>query len=70
MEYNFLDSSVDTENINLPEAGCINKFLLKNNYAEIIKAADFFSGNGRFFLSMRYIIVTEFVVTNPSRFFK
>ena len=45
MEYNFLDSSVDTENINLPEAGCINKFLLKNNYAEIIKAVDFFNSD-------------------------
>lgn len=41
MEYKFLDSSFDTDNINLPESGCINKFLLKNNYAEIVKAVEF-----------------------------
>ncbi len=43
MDYNFLNSSFDTENVNLPESGCINKFLLKNNYAEIVKAVEFLS---------------------------
>ncbi len=43
MDYNFLNISFDTENVNLPESGCINKFLLKNNYAEIVKAVEFLS---------------------------
>lgn len=43
MDYNFLDSFIDTENLNLPESRLINRFLLKNNYAEIIKALDFFN---------------------------
>lgn len=41
MDYTFLNSSFDTDNINLPESNCINKFLLKNNYAEIVKAVEF-----------------------------
>lgn len=43
MDYSFLNSSFDIENINLPESECINKFLLKNNYAEIMKAVEFLS---------------------------
>lgn len=45
MDYNFLNSSFDTENINLPDSGCINSFLLKNNRTEIIKALDFLSSD-------------------------
>ena len=47
MEYNFLSSDVDIENISLPESEKINSFLLKNNYADIIKAVDFFSTEGK-----------------------
>lgn len=48
MDYNFLDSSVDIENINLPEVEGVNKFLVKNNYPEITKALDFFNSDGAF----------------------
>lgn len=41
MDYKFLDSAVDIENIILPESEKINPFLLKNNYADIIKGIDF-----------------------------
>jgi len=43
MDYSFLNSSFDTDNFNLPDSGCINSFLLKNNYAEIVKAVEFLS---------------------------
>ncbi len=48
MDYEFFDSSIDTENLNLPESPSINSFVLKNNYAEIIKALDFFKSNDKF----------------------
>ena len=48
MDYNFLDSSVDKDDIVLPESDKINPFLLKNNYADIIKAVDFFSEDAQF----------------------
>lgn len=48
MDYNFLESSVDIENLNLPESGNINSFLLKNDYAEITKAVDFLASEDRF----------------------
>ena len=41
MNYNFLDKSIDKENIILPESSKINSFLKKNNYAELIKGIDF-----------------------------
>ncbi len=48
MDYNFLDSAVDVENINLQESVNINKFLLKNNYAEIVKALEFLTSGDTF----------------------
>ncbi len=48
MDYNFLDSSVDIENLNLPESGSINPFLLKNSYAEMTKAIDFLNSEYTF----------------------
>ena len=45
MDYKFLDSSVDEENIILPDSDKINPFLLKNNYAELIKAVDFIASD-------------------------
>mgnify|MGYP004662966817 FL=1 len=48
MDYKYLDSSINIENVNLQESPCINKFLLRNNYAEVIKAIDFFNTNGKF----------------------
>lgn len=45
MDYNFLDSSIDIENIILPPSDKINPFLLKNNYADIIKAVDFLASD-------------------------
>ena len=47
MDYKYLDSSINIENVNLQESPCINKFLLRNNYAEVIKAIDFFNTNGK-----------------------
>ena len=41
MDSKFLDSSIDKENIVLPDSDSINPFLKRNNYAEIIKAVDF-----------------------------
>ena len=46
MDYNFLDSSVDIDN--LQPSGSMNPFLLKNNYAEITKAVDFLDSNDSF----------------------
>ena len=48
MDYNFLDSSIDIENLNLPDSGNINSFLLKNNYADIIKAIEFIAAKDSF----------------------
>lgn len=45
MGYKFLDSSIDAEDIILPESGKINPFLKKSNYAEIIKAIDFIASD-------------------------
>lgn len=47
MEYKFLNNEVDIENIVLPTSDKINSFLLKNNYADIIKAVDFFATDGK-----------------------
>ncbi len=48
MDYHFLDSFIDTENVNLPQSGSINPFLWKNNYAEITKALDFLNSKDTF----------------------
>ena len=40
MNYEFLNSSIEKDNIILPNSDKINSFLLKNNYSEIIKAVD------------------------------
>ena len=41
MNYQYLNSSIEKDNIILPNSDKINPFLLKNNYAEIIKGVDF-----------------------------
>ena len=41
MDYKFLSSKIDADNINLQENNCINKFVFQNNYAEILKAVEF-----------------------------
>ena len=48
MEYEFLDHSIEKDNIVLPNSDKINPFLLKNNYADIIKAIDFISSDEKF----------------------
>ena len=48
MEYNFLDSSVDRENLTLPNSDKINEFLLKNNSAEIVKSIEFLGAEEKF----------------------
>ena len=48
MDYEFLNSSIDREKIILPDSDKINPFLLKNNYAEIIKAVDFLASEEKF----------------------
>lgn len=48
MEYEFLDHSIEKDNIILPNSDKINPFLLKNNYADIIKAIDFISSDEKF----------------------
>lgn len=48
MSYNFLEDSVDIENIVLPDSDKINPFLLKNHYTEIIKAVDFLNSKDTF----------------------
>ena len=41
MEYEFFDSSIERENIILPNSDKISPFLLKNNHSEILKAVEF-----------------------------
>lgn len=48
MDFNFLDSSIDKENIILPNSDKINPFLLKNNHTEIIQAVDFLASKEKF----------------------
>lgn len=48
MEYEFLDSSIEKDNIILPNSDKINPLLLKNNYADIIKALDFIASEEKF----------------------
>lgn len=46
MDYKFLDN-INTEELKLPETLKINNFLLKNHYAEAVKAIDFFAADGK-----------------------
>ena len=46
MEYKFLDN-INTEEFELPESPKINKFLLKNDFAEILKVLNFFNSEGK-----------------------
>ncbi len=48
MKYEFLNSSIEKDNIILPNSDKINPFLLKNNYSEIIKAVDFIASEEKF----------------------
>ncbi len=43
MKYEFLNKDIDIDNIKLPASEKINPYLLKNSYAELIKAVDFLS---------------------------
>ena len=45
MDYNFIDSNISLDDINLPNSKCINNFILKNNHSEIIKILDFLSSD-------------------------
>ena len=45
MDYEFINSSIDKDNIILPNSDKIDPFLLRNNYADIIKAVDFIGTN-------------------------
>ena len=45
MKYDFLNKTIQTDNIILPNSGKINSFLLKNNYEEILKAIDFITND-------------------------
>ena len=46
MEYKFLEN-VNTDELNLPETLKINHYLLKNHYADVVKAMDFFASDGK-----------------------
>ena len=48
MDYEFLDSSIDRENLVLPNSDKINTFLLQNNREDILKALDFIASEGKF----------------------
>ena len=48
MSYDFLDRSVNINNLILPNSDKINTFLLKNNDAEITKAIDFIASDETF----------------------
>lgn len=48
MEYQFLDNSLEVNNLILPESDKINPFLLKNNHEEIEKAINFIASDEKF----------------------
>ncbi len=48
MEYKFLDNTINTEDIVLPESDRINKYLLKNHYSEAVKGLDFLASEDKF----------------------
>ena len=47
MEYKFIDD-INTEEINISATQTINKFLLKNHFADAVKMLDFFASEGKF----------------------
>ena len=48
MDYEFLDKSIEQDNIILPNSDKINPFLLRNNHAEVVKAVDFIHSKEKF----------------------
>ena len=48
MDYEYLNSSIERNNIILPNSDKINPFLLKNNQSEIIKGVDFIASKEKF----------------------
>ena len=48
MDYNFLNSSIERDNVILPNSDKINPFLLKNNEAEVQKALNFIASDEKF----------------------
>ena len=52
MDYEYLNNSIDKNNVILSESDKINPFLLKNNKDDIIKALDFISSNEKFYIYM------------------
>lgn len=48
MDYNFLKSSIEKDNIVLHESKAIHPCLIKNNYSDLIKALDFMVSDGKF----------------------
>lgn len=48
MNYEYLNSSIEKDNIILPNSEKINPFLQKNSYAEIIKGIDFIASDEKF----------------------
>ena len=47
MEYKYIDD-INIEDVDLPESDKINSFLLKNNYADIVKGLDFLASDAQF----------------------
>ena len=47
MDYKFLDREFINDDIILPDSDRINHFLLKNHYADAVKALDFFATDGK-----------------------
>lgn len=47
MEYKYLDSLYNKEELILPSSDKIDRFLLKNHYADVMKAIEFFKTDGR-----------------------
>lgn len=48
MNYEYLNNSIEKNNIILPNSDKINPFLLRNNYADIIKGVDFIESDEKF----------------------
>ena len=48
MNYEFIDNSIEKDNVILPNSDKINPFLLRNNYADLLKAIDFIASEEKF----------------------
>ena len=48
MNYHYLDSTIEKDELILPRSDKINPFLLKNNGPEILKAIDFIDSEEKF----------------------